>query len=240
MGRLKTLVVGVLAVFALFALVAGSAFAEEKTKMLPESGVSFTTKSGKGKIEQKGAPFNIECEKNKGSGTITSANLGTYKVEFQECKTPVGVAKSCTGAGELEGVILNAGPFHFWLAKETLGGVVKLVGVLAALPEEVHFTCTVAGIKELVLVKGCVAALSEPLNVLASVTKDIGTQTGGVQLITKVLNTETTEIECKLLSSLNGGEFKQSGLEGTEENEKFENAKKEAITILLMNPEAVN
>jgi hypothetical protein len=41
-----------------------------------------------------------------------------------------------------------------------------------------------------------------------------------------------------LLTAVNAGAFTMSALNNTAENEKFLNAKKEAVTVLLMNPEA--
>jgi hypothetical protein len=81
--------------------------------------------------------------------------------------------------------------------------------------------------------------VARPLNTLTATTEDVFAQSNGVQLITQVLPQEkTSEITCQQLASLNGGTFKNSALEGTIKNEKFQNAKKESITVLLMNPEA--
>jgi hypothetical protein len=132
--------------------------------------------------------------------------------------------------------------YHFWLALELKTGETKesLVGALALLVEEFHYTCRVGGVfNELILVLGCVAALAEPLNKLTEVTKDILSQSKGVQLITLVLPQEAKEgIKCTLLASVNGGTFEQMGLEGTDENKEFT---KEGVpvTVLLMNPEAL-
>jgi hypothetical protein len=237
MSRTRFFGVCVVGVLVLFALTASVAAAEEKTKMLPESGVSFTSKGKEGALNQVGSIFNVKCKKGKGSGTITSANLGAYKADFEECKDSLG--GTCTGAGEASGIILNEGEYHFWLAKESLGGVNTLVGALAFLPKEAHFTCVDAGINNLVLVKGCVAALATPLNTLASITTDVYAESStGVQLITKVLPANsTTETECVLLSEKNAEGFKQSSLNTTVENEGFKSGTT-AITVLLMNPEA--
>jgi hypothetical protein len=241
MSRIKFLGVALVAVFAFAALAATSALAEEKTKMLPESGVTFTGKQeGVGKLVQAGGET-IECKKGKGTGTIESANLGKFTTDFEECKLATGIGKgsTCTGAGEASGVILAKGPYHFWLALETLSGKEHtLVGALVELAEPVHFTCVVFGLNQLVVVEGCTAALAKPLNTLSATTEDVFAQSNGVQLITQVLPQEkTSEITCQQLSSLNGGTFKNSALEGTAKNEKFISGGKE-ITVLLMNPEA--
>jgi hypothetical protein len=237
MSRTKLFGVCVVGVLVLFALTASVAAAEEKTKMLPESGVSFTSKGGAGSFNQVGAIFNLKCKKGKGTGSIESANLGQYKTDLEECTDSLG--GTCSGAGEASGVILNNGTYHFWLAKESLGGVNTLVGALVLLPEELHFTCVDAGINNLVLMKGCDAALATPLNTLASITKDVFAESStGVQLITKVLPAgSTTETECVLLTEKNAEGFKQSSLNYATENEKFKSGEA-AITVLLMNPEA--
>jgi hypothetical protein len=240
MTRIRLLGVSLMAVFAIFALTASMASAEEeKTKMLPAAGVSFTSKQvGEGVLEQKEGTFTVKCKKGKGSGTIETANLGKYTTLFEECKDSAG--GKCTGASDAVETILNKGLFHFWLALELLNGKNTLVGALAFLPEELHFTCVDLGVNVLVLVNGCVAALATPLNELTTVTKDVFAQTGGVQLIIKVLPAgSTVEEECKLLSAVGAGAFKQSGLKGEAENENFKVGETKP-TILLMNPAAVN
>jgi hypothetical protein len=238
MKRIKLLGVSLIAVVAVLALTASSAMAEEKTKMLPESGVSFTSTSGPGTLETKGGS-KVTCTKDKDTGTIDSANLGKFTVDFEGCKLGT---EECTGVNEAKEVILMKGVYHFWLALELKTGETKesLVGALVFLIEEFHFTCKVGGIfNALVLVLGCVAALAEPLNTLAEITKDVFKQSKGVQLIILVLPQEAKEeIKCILLSSVNGGAFEQSGAEGTDENKAFKVGEK-PVTVLLMNPEAL-
>jgi hypothetical protein len=235
MSRIRLLGVCLIAVFAFSAIVASAAMAEEKTKMLPEAGVKFTSKGKEGKLVTLGAK-EVKCKKLTGKGTIESANLGKYETLFEECESSGG---KCTGTGLTTGDILNAGTYHFWLALETLNGTANtLVGALVFLPTEIHFTCVVLGLNVLVLVKGCIAALATPLNTLASLTKDTFAQTGGDPLITKVLPAgSTTEETCTLLSALSEGTFESSGLTGLAENETFKSGES-AVTVLLMNPEA--
>jgi hypothetical protein len=240
MTRIKFLGPSLIAVLALFALASTSASAaEEKTKMLPESGVTFTTKGGEASLGILGLTNKIVCKKEKGTGTIESANLGKFAMDFEECRLGT---EACTGFNEVGGVILLKGTFHFWLAFETLNGVAEtLVGALVFLLEQVHYTCVVAGLNWLFLVKGCIAALATPLNTLASVTKVTFAASGGVAgdpLITRVLPQELlNNIECILLVSINEQPFTMSAWEGVLETEKFKKGA-EATTILLMNPEA--
>jgi hypothetical protein len=240
MVRMKLLGVSLIAALSLVALTAASASAEEKTKMLPEAGVVFTSTSGEARLSILGSTSEIICKKDKGKDTIDSANLGKFEIDFEECK--FGTA-TCTGAAEAAGVILVKGVYHFWLALETLNGVANtLVGALVLLLEELHLTCVVVGLNTLFLIKGSVAALATPLNTLTTTTKDTFALAGGVagdQLITQVLPQESTkEIECVLLTSVNGGAFTMSALSGgTEENGHFKKGETE-VTVLLMNPEA--
>jgi hypothetical protein len=243
MTRIKYVGVGVIAAMAVILLVVSSASAaEEKTKMLPESGITFVSKAGKGKLSILGLTTAVNCEKGKGSGTVESANLGKGQGAAEECHFNGVATNPCTGAGDASGVILSSGTFHFWLALETLNGVANtLVGAFVSLPEETHFTCVVAGLNQLFLAKGCDAALATPLNTLAATVKATLALAGGVagdQLITKVLPQEATSaIECVGLVSVNGGAFTMAAGEGVAEFEKFLNASKEAVTALLMNPE---
>jgi hypothetical protein len=243
MARIRLIGVSLMAVFAIFALTASVAAAEEKTKMLPEANVTFTGKGGEGKLQSTANTLEIKCKKGKGTGTIESANLGKYSTTFEECTSSLG--GTCTGSGDTSGNITNSGTYHFWLALELKTGERRetLVGALVFLPTEKHLTCVVLGTNNLVLVKGCVAALAEPLNTLTEVTKDVFANNGtrGVQLITKVLPSGRTEEEnCILLSSrdLTGEVFAQSALVGTAENEKFM-VGAEKVTVLLMNPEGL-
>jgi len=241
MTRIKLFGVVMVAVFAIFALVTSVAAAEEKTKMLPESGVTFKgVQVGEGKLVQKSGE-EVKCKKGKGSGTIESANLGKYETLFEECTSLGG--SICTGEGDASGTILNHGTYHFWLALETLNGVEHtLVGALVNLPEETKFGCTLLGITvKITVLKGCVAALATKLNTLVSTTTDTFAQVAGkpgIQLIINVLPQEkTTEIECILLSQKGTGAFEQSSLVGVAENSTFKKGET-AVTVLLMNPEA--
>jgi hypothetical protein len=241
MSRIRLLGLCLVAVFALSAVAVSVAAAEEKTKMLPESGVAFTGKQvGEGELTVVSGGFAVKCKTATGSGTIESANLGKFKTTFKECGV-AGGTKNCTTVGQAEGVITSEGVYHFWLAKEKLSTGEALVGALVELPTETHFTCVVIGFNQLVIVKGCVAALATPLNTLASVTKDtfaLLENKVGKQLITKVLPQEkTTEESCILLSSKNGGAFEESALKTIGENENFK-VGTTAVTVLLMNPEA--
>jgi hypothetical protein len=235
MTRLKLFGIMMVAAFAILTSVAA---AEEKTKMLPESGVTSTGKQVGGvKLIQKGGT-EVECKSGKGSSTIEAANLGKYTTTFEECTSSGG---KCTGEGEATGVILTSGAYGFWLALETLNGFEHtLVGALVQLPSQTKFSCVILGISvSVVVLAGCTAALATPLNTLTSTTSDTFAQiANGEELITKVLPpNSTSEILCTMLSNKAGGTFELSSLVGKAENSNFKKGA-ESVTTLLMNPEA--
>jgi hypothetical protein len=233
MSRFKAIGAGLMAILALSAFAVAMASAAEPTKMLPAGpGITFTSKSGEGVLLTVGGS-EVKCKKDAGTGTIDTTNLGNFHTEFKECKAKVSIFEGpCSGEGDSEGIILLLGTFHFWLATLTN----KLVAALVFLIREFHFTCVVAGVKELVLVKGCAAALAEPTEVLTKVTKDVFIETkSGISDIRTVLpENSTIPISCITLTNVGGKGFEESAQKGTAENETF---KKEgvAVEVLLMN-----
>jgi hypothetical protein len=235
MRHIKLLGTALMMFFALSALATATASAEEPTKILPEPTVAapltFTSTSTAGLLLTLGGK-KVECTKDTGSGEFTTPNLGKYKVLFEGCKGEFGT--TCTGVGDKSGTILQEGALHYVLA--LLSGI--LVAALVGLPKEFHFTCEVIGLKILVLVLGCIAALAEPLETLAKTTKDIfefSAVNSGDPDIQKILMEEAKEeIACVLSSSINGGEFESSALKGTATNEGFKKGGK-AVEVLLMN-----
>lgn len=245
MKRIRLLGFALMAVFALGVIAAASASAAEPTKVLPEptakEPLTFTAKGGKGTLLTVGGN-EVKCEQAKGSGEFASPNLGKGTVLFEKCKAKVPIIGTapCTGEGDNKETILFKGGVHYWLA--LLSG--KLVAALVFLFLEsegnlVHFTCEALGQKQLVIVRGCAAALAEgekELEKLSKVTKDkFIEEKSGVSDIKEVLPQETTkEITCKTETSVNGGAFEESAEAGTAENEKFEKGKA-AVEVLLMN-----
>ncbi len=236
MKRFKLLGVAFMAIFALSAIAATTASAEEFTKILPiptaENPLTGTDKSGPGTLLTIGKN-QVTCEKDTSNFSFTSPNLGTFHATFEGCKTEVlGQKLTCTGTGDKEGQILLLGIVHYWLALLTA----KLVAALVFLFEEFHFTCKNVIAKALVLVKGCAAALAEPVEKLTKVTKDVFIEEkSGVSDIKEVLPEETTkEIKCITETNVNETKFEESAQTGTDENEKFEQGKK-AVEVLLMN-----
>ena len=69
-------------------------------------------------------------------------------------------------------ITVRHSPLCVSIINEKRGKTEKLVAALAFLIEELHFTCEALGQKQLILVKGCAAALAEPTEKLTKVTKD--------------------------------------------------------------------
>jgi len=233
----KLLGVTLLAVIALTVMAAASALAAEPTKMLPEpteaKPLTGTDKSGEGVLVTTGGN-EVKCKKDVSSFSATTPNKGTFHVTFESCKAKVPIIGSapCTGVGDEKEKILLLGTVEYWLALLSS----KLVAALVFLIEEFHFTCEALGQKQLILVKGCAAALAEPTEKLTKTTKDVfKEESKGVSDIREVLPVEAKEeIKCVTLTSVNGGAFEESGQTGTDENEKFEQGSK-AVEVLLMN-----
>jgi hypothetical protein len=235
MTRFKPTSAALMALMAILALSASAvtiASAAEPTKMLPAAGITFTSKAGPGTLlTVGGTQFN--CKEDKGTGTIDTTNLGNFHTEFKKCEANVGGLKGpCTGEGEAAEVILLLGTFHYWLA--TLDKA--LVGALVFLIREFHYTCEIFGVKQLLLVKGCEAALAEPTEKLTTVTKDVFKETkSGISDIRTVLPENSTKpMSCIRLMNINNAGFEESAQTGTIENEKFKKGA-EAVEILLMN-----
>jgi hypothetical protein len=238
MKRVRLLGVALMAVFMFSAVAATVSSAAEPTKVLPEPTVAnpltSTDKSGLGTLRTIGGKTVI-CEKDTSTASFTSPNLGTFHVHFEGCSTPVlGAKVPCTGTEDSKGSILLLGTVHYWLALLSE----KLVGALVFLYEQFHFTCEALGVKQLVLVRGCAAALAEPLEKLTKITKDVFAEEkkeSGKPDIRFVLPEESSkELECITETNVNETKFEESAAAGTAENEKFEQGKA-AVEVLLMN-----
>jgi hypothetical protein len=236
MKRVRLLGTLLMAIFALTAAAAAMALAEE-TKVLPEptAALPITNKATGGKLAliTLGGKES-KCEGNAGEGSFTSFNLGTFHLLFTKCTGPLG--STCTGAGDPSGLIALLGTVHFWLALLVISG--SLVGALVYLIAPFHYTCEAFGVKQLILILGCLAAHAEPTNVLTNLTKDVFISDGtGMPDIRSVLPAgATSEIPCILLNQVNEeGAFEESAQTGTIQNSKFEQNEK-LTSVLLMNP----
>lgn len=194
-------------------LVASGAMATPALAALPEGEgsskeiVKFTTEGGAARIEQKeGAEDAVTCTKLTGTGEWTNKKEGTFDDLFEGCATVVG-GIACIGLNDkTSGSILVKGTFKLgYLDKgQTLVGTANKIA-------EAHFTC---GGLILVLLRGCVVGLLEPLNKFVKEFKMVMKQKGGVNEFDEILNATNNGFEaCKLEAGINGNAFKEAGLE---------------------------
>ncbi len=233
MKHFKLLGVALMAVFVLTAIAATTASAAEVTKILPElKSITVKSKSGVGTLLTVGGS-EVICQKDKGTGEFTTPNLGTFQVEFGECKAKAPIVKTapCTGEGDKKEVILLSGTVHYVLALlMTKGTETTLVAALAFLFKELHFTCEALGVKELIQVKGCAAANAEPTEKLTNKTKDTFKEfsTGESSILEILLEEAKKETPCLTETNVGGKGFELSAETGTVENET-------SVEVLLMN-----
>jgi hypothetical protein len=240
MHRIKLLSVAMFVMLALCSVAAGTAMAEEKTKVLPEptktTAITNVAKGTEAVLETTNGST-VTCKAQSGTASLTSANHGTYTTLFTECKSILGT--TCTGTGDPSGLIANHGEVHFLLALNTEA---KLVGAFVFLVEKFEFKCTTTGISFPVTVEGCIAAKipSADLNTLIKEgefnfegTKD------GKPNIPSILTVEAkTETACVLSSSIDGSAVEGSDIVGKVTNGTFKQSEK-AVELLLMNPEGL-
>jgi hypothetical protein len=197
-------------VFALAAvMVAPAAFALPELLPIGTHGTPFTDASDGTEvvkletIEKKV----VECKSAQSVGGQETDTLGTFTINFLECKEPA-LGVKCTTKGDSEGVILTKGSFHYVI--DTLGATLGANGVaILFLPSTTEFECT--SLAKLVVTGRLVCLLLEPL-VSRSTHLFHCIQTTGVQNETSYYNATGTLITGVFLStSLNGATAVQSG-----------------------------
>jgi hypothetical protein len=230
MKRLKLLGLALIAVFALSAAVTAVASAE-LVSFLPTgsaaSPVTFTAKSGAGKLETLGGG-KIECASDKGTGEVTSSDAGHFVVEFEGCKNPtLGVSCADLSHTDAQGVIKVEGAFdlRMGLSGQPLGIIAFLVN------PDVHFLCSIV----LFTVLGCAAGeiTASQLNTLTNKVEVLLKQKAGENEILSIDNlAETAMEECTLLTKQGTGTEETSGEETHEELTGFKQ-NGAAVTMLI-------
>jgi hypothetical protein len=234
-----------MAVFALTAIAASTAAAEEKTLILPtpteKEPLEVTSKGGEGTLLSVGG-LEVRCKDASGSSRFTTANLGTFHVLFLGCvgRESNGLEAPCTGAGDEKEKILVLGKVHYVLAlwMKSATETELLAALIILLEPVVKFTCEALFVKRTTEVKGCASSLATPINELVKETKDIFEEfKSGETKILEFLVEGTTgsETPCLTETSFAGKAFELSAEKGTAENSSFKKGGKE-ITIELMNP----
>jgi hypothetical protein len=222
MRRLKVLLLVCSAVCVFAALTAGTA-AAELPQLLNAAGTavtseSYTGESGKISLRTLGG-HEIACETSTEEGTLereatSKGYLGSFHIMFNKCtSSTIFGAATCTGANEVTGTILVLGTMHLvYDILTTLG-----VGVLLLL-NELHFTCSLAGVNELVLLKGSVICLIKPIAILTKHFEIVCKQSAansGDPSEAKYWNAAGVEQKAELLSNVGETSFESAAWEGT-------------------------
>ncbi len=151
----------------------------------------------------------IKCSSSATTGELHKPALGEFKTEFSGCEIGAGVL--CTRSGSGGGVIVMED--NLALVYDVL---TPSVGVAVALmPKTFTFAC--ASGREKFEVKGCALGLITPINTKVKTSESYSThfeQEKGANKEVEYFNEAGTgKVECKLLTSENGGGFLQTGLE---------------------------
>jgi hypothetical protein len=198
MRNAKTLMVALVAVFALSA-VAASAAKPQFTK----TGVTFASVSGPAVLEAAAGNI-VKCESDTIAGTVTAAKkVEKVVVHFFNC--------TCSGGGEGHSTIpLGAtGEIITNSLKGTLGYISTGPETGLTLEPEVSkglltkIVCAIGGLPIALEVKGAVTGVITPLNTLTSTFTLTFTQSGGMQ----------TPLADTLMVSFGGGAFEKAGLQ---------------------------
>jgi hypothetical protein len=210
MKRFSILGVLLVVVFALAAVVvAPAAFALPELLPIKAGGTPFTDASDgteEVKLETVGGNI-VVCKSATSVGGQETDTLGTFTIDFKECKNPA-LGVKCETNGDSEGVILTKGSFHYVI--DTLGATLGANGVaILFLPETTTFLCT--ELAKLVVTGKLVCLVLEPL-VSRSTHLFHCIQKAGVQNETSYYNATGTLITGVFLSTtLNGAAAEQSG-----------------------------
>src|SRR5580693_4368417 len=151
MSQPKSFVIVVLAVFALGAVAAGSAFAArgEKTPEMNPIG-SFTDQTvgtnefvGKGLLGEE----KVKCPDALSTGGFQASLLGTFDILFSGCSfEELAKVFTCAGLNDTSSSsVLWLGTFHL-----RYQGSAKTTAVLAYLIIPVHLTCKTSGLEALI------------------------------------------------------------------------------------------
>jgi hypothetical protein len=210
MHRLKVLVVALMGVVLLSGFVSAMASAalpvilnakKEVAEAVKFSGATVSTTT----FTILKSSLNITCGEVKSEGEMESKKPeGRAHGHLTKCKTNLG--GTCTGLGDETGSILVLGTFA--IVYDTLTPALG-AAVLSLIEPTAHFSCTVAGITKLILVKGETLCLGTPINSLTTVStgKCETTGTAGDPKEVVYWNEAGTEVNIKegLLASENDG-----------------------------------
>jgi len=217
MQRFKVLSLAALAVFALGATMAASAYAGVEAlnaEGKPTSATFFGTSAKETKLSTLGNSLETKCAQTTSEGTLEAGGkLGAAHVKFEKCSTSLG--GECTGLGDAAGTVLALGTGH--LATNTA----LTVGYVLGLIEHLHYSCTVLGITKLFLVLGEYLCELTPINTLTSkltITCKKGAERGD-PAVTSYVNDKGEAATLKNALQLSEGDTTETmaGFEGSAE-----------------------
>ncbi len=210
MQKVKTIGLAMLALLAVGAVAAASASAAEVTNIFLAGATSttFSGTSGAGHLSTTGNFLSVQCKKGKSSGKV-EAHKGEATLTFEECTL---LGSPCNGLGAAAGTIPTSGTFT-----SVYDSLSPLLPAILLTIKEVHIECPSLGV--LLLVKGNLLLLFGTLTSGTEVTSTtlVVTVKEGKPGDTKYWETSSgAEKHPLLLTSENGGEFKESGDESAE------------------------
>ena len=181
--RIGTMVVTLMAVFAVSAVASATASAS-LPEQVPASG-KFTVKSEKGTFETIGKE-SIKCSSDKGEGEITGPKTDKSKLTFEVCVGPLGV--KCNSSGASSGDIsIEINSELVWLNKAK-----EEVGEDLVLAKEVTIKCTAL---QTLKVKGSTVCPVAPTNTKTTTFTITCKQKEGKQEFTEYENEAGTKIK---------------------------------------------
>jgi hypothetical protein len=247
-----TLIIGMclVSVVAFSAISAASAFAEEPMPYLfkfskgeANEGGTFTSKGGHAELRTEATK--VECESTKNNGTFSKtvgAHLGTVTVEFEKCTSDGFKCENEKGD-----IVLNGWEYHLGAGFDP--ELNRWIPAILILIKEKEFTFVCAGIITVhVKGTGVVGALykhgtTEPLGLKEAVSEaDLVFQSEKSSKPPKLLfshfyfpltKEEVGELPFEAESSLTK-KFEAAEQKSTDTLEKFENSKKEPVTVELV------
>lgn len=211
MQRPKLLGLALLAMFALSAVVSTTALAAEPLFLIlsgQKFPVSLTITSGLTTIEKVSGGA-VVCHKDKGTGLITSAQLGAFAATFEECETMPGKIQ-CRMPGGPAGILLFPE-----VRLDLVSYLIKSVpsaGLLTLLPPVLLEFTIECGTAKFGIKGGAIGSLS-PLNSFAHNLTLTFEQVKGVQFIKECEFPVELCARKKFLLELNAG-TEEAGMEG--------------------------
>jgi hypothetical protein len=207
MKRFRLIGLALVAVFALGAMLAASAFALPEFLPSTRANLAFNGNLDSGKaILENSMGTQVECTSAPGSGGLETDTLGTFKIAFEGCES-TGFKCKTTG-GSVNGQILSEGSFHY--VYDTLGTGETLGIAILFLAKLTEFECAGGLVKN--IVRGLVLCL-----ILAPLTSSITHlfhclkgASAGVAGEKKFYNDNGTIVEATLEANQNNAGFKET------------------------------